>query len=133
MRIIVSDPKTGKNYQAEVPSDKEYEIVGKKIGEKIDGSIIGAAGYKLELRGGSDGSGFPMRTDMDGPNRKKVLITESKGFHSKRKGEKKRRYVMGNTYSPSIVQVNTKIIEYGSASLDELLGKKEESKEEKKD
>ncbi len=132
MRIVISDPKTGKSYQAEVPSDREFEVSGKKIGEVIDGSVVGAAGYRLELTGGSDGSGFPMRRDIRAPGRKKVLITEGVGFHTKRKGERKRRHVLGDTYSAEAAQINTKVVEYGPTSLDELLGKKEEKKEEKK-
>lgn len=132
MRIVISDPKTGKSYQAEIPSDREFEIVGKKIGEVIDGSLVEAGGYKLELTGGSDGSGFPMRPDVKGGGRKKVLITKGVAFSTKRKGERKRRYVLGDTYSAQVVQVNAKIAEYGPTSLDELLGKKEEKKEEKK-
>ena len=61
MRIVISEPTTGKSYQAELPKDKEAYVNGKAIVDELDGNLIGAAGYVLVLTGGSDGSGVPMR------------------------------------------------------------------------
>lgn len=130
MQLIVSDTKTGKSYKVDVPKDKEIEIIGKKIGDVIDLGFVGAAGYKIELTGGSDGSGFPMRKDIRGPIRTKALITKGVGFRAKEKGERKRKTIRGNTFSAEIVQVNSKIVEYGPVALDEIF--KTEKKEEKK-
>ena len=133
MHIVISDPKTGKSYQAEIPKDREYEVVGKKIGEELEGEIIGANGYVFELKGGSDGSGFPMRSDINGQGKKEVLLTEGVGFHTKRNGERKRRYVQANTYTQEIVQINVKVLKYGQTNLEELLGKKDSEEKEKKE
>lgn len=130
MRIVISDPKTGKSFQVELPKDREAQLAGKKIGEKIDGGICGAAGYTLELTGGSDGSGFPMRVDIEGQRRSFSLVTKGVGFHSKRKGERRRKALLGNTYSGQVVQVNTKVVEAGPTPLDELFKKEEAEKKE---
>jgi hypothetical protein len=46
---------------------------------------------------------------------------------------RKRKSVAGNTLSPAVVQVNAKIVTYGTKKIEDLLGiKKEEKKEEKK-
>ncbi len=131
MRIVISDPSTGKSFQAEVSKDQETHIIGKRMSERIDGGIVGAAGYSLELTGGSDDSGFPMRMDMPGAKKTKALVTEGVGFHSKRKGERRRRMFRGNNYSAEIIQVNAKVITAGQTPLDQIFVKSEK-KEEKK-
>lgn len=130
MQIIISESKDGKSYKVDIPKEKESEIIGKKIGDKIDGGVFGAAGYELELTGGSDDSGFPMRDDVVGSKKLKALITEGTGFHAKRKGERKRKIVRGDTYSSEIVQINAKVAKAGTVALGELF--KKEKEEEKK-
>ncbi len=130
MRIVISEPSTGKSYQAEIPKDKESLFSGKKIGDELEGNLIGAAGYVLELTGGSDGSGFPMRTEISGTARKHVLTTEGVGFHPENDGQRKRKPLRGNTYSSEISQVNAKVKTAGSTPLEQLFPKKE-TKEKK--
>lgn len=62
-KIVISEPKTKKAYQIEkdVPS-----LIGLKIGQKFDGSMLGLSGFTLEVTGGSDKDGFPMRKDLEG-------------------------------------------------------------------
>jgi small subunit ribosomal protein S6e len=129
MRIVISE-SNGKSHQAELPKDKESVIAGKKIGDEIDGNLIGAAGYVLKLTGGSDGSGFPMRVEVHGAAKKQILISDGVGFKASRGGERKRRYIRGNTYSSEIVQVNASVKTAGAAPLDQLFPKTE--KKEKK-
>jgi small subunit ribosomal protein S6e len=125
MIIVYSDPKTGKTNQVKIDEEKAKMLIGKKIGDTIDGTIIGAPGYKLLITGGTDNSGFPLRKDVEGVKKVKVLI-------KKKKGIRVRKTVRGNTISNDTVQVNTKIIEYGELPVEELFRKKEEKKEEKK-
>lgn len=131
MQLIISDTKTGKSYKVDVPKGKEIEIIGKKIGDVIELGFLGAGGYKVEFSGGSDGSGFPMRRDIRGQGRIMALLTKGVGFKTNKKGERKRKMVRGNTFSNEIVQVNTKIVEYGPTPLDQIF-KMPEKKEEKK-
>jgi len=123
--IVYSDPKTGKTNQVKIDEEKAKMLIGKKIGDTIDGTIIGAPGYKLLITGGTDNSGFPLRKDVEGVKKVKVLI-------KKKKGIRVRKTVRGNTISNDTVQVNTKIIEYGELPVEELFKKKEEKKEEVK-
>jgi len=125
MIIVYSDPKTGKTNQVKIDEEKAKMLIGKKIGDTIDGTIIGAPGYKLLITGGTDNSGLPLRKDVEGVKKVKVLI-------KKKKGIRVRKTVRGNTISNDTVQVNTKIIEYGELPVEELFKKKEEKKEEKK-
>ena len=70
VRFVINDGKTGKTYQKAL---EEETLVGKKIGEVVSGDFLGLEGYELQIRGGSDFAGFPMRPDIDGPVRKKHL------------------------------------------------------------
>jgi small subunit ribosomal protein S6e len=128
MRIIISDPKSGKSFQSEVPKEQEGNLLGKKIGDELDGGFFGAAGYSLLVTGGSDKSGFPLRNDIPGDRKMKALITEGVGFHNKRKGMRKRKVVRGNTLSQDTVQINTKVVKAGANPLEDIF-KSEEKKE----
>jgi small subunit ribosomal protein S6e len=128
-KIVVSDPKAKKAYQKELDQG-QAGLLGKKIGDKLSGSHLGLAGFELEVTGGSDKEGFPMRRDMEGPGRKKILLSHGPGYNPKSKGNRKRKSIRGNTISPSISQINLKIVTYGTKSAEELLGGKKESKEE---
>ncbi len=125
-RANISDPKTGKSYQKEVSGNQANAILGKKIGDRIDGIFMDMPGYKLEITGGSDKDGFPMRKDLPGPRRKKLLISKGLGFAPHMKGERRRKNMRGNTVSPDTVQLNMQITARGPRSAEELLTKKEE-------
>lgn len=131
MQMVISDPKTGKSYKVDIPNEKEAEIVGKKIGDTLDGGFVGAGGYKLELTGGSDASGFPMRVDIAGLRKGKFLVTKGVGFKTKRKGVRRRKTLRGNIYSNDSAQVNSKVLEYGPTALDEIFKKEEKAGEKK--
>lgn len=123
-KVVVSDPKARKAYQKEV-GQKDSGLLGKKIKEKFSGDALGLPGYELEVCGGSDKQGFPMRPDVEGPGRKRVLLTAPPGFHPLRKGQRKRKSVRGNTVSSEISQINVKVVKYGAKPLEQLLGVKE--------
>jgi small subunit ribosomal protein S6e len=126
-KIVISDPKTRKAWQVE--KDVKF-LIGKKIGDKFDGSLIGLPGYVLEITGGSDKDGFPMRADLPGTARKKVLLASGPGYRPEKKGVKRRKYVRGNTISEDIAQINCKVVAWGSEEIPKLLGVEKEEKEE---
>ncbi|MHA1212378.1 MAG: S6e family ribosomal protein, partial [Candidatus Heimdallarchaeota archaeon] len=78
-------------------------------------------GYIFKVTGGSDKDGFPMRSNLEGPIRKRILSTKSPGFKIAKKGEKQRKLVRGNTISDEIYQINMKIIEMGKKKIEELI------------
>ena len=126
-KVVVSDPKTGRAWNVTITGKNAERLIGNKIGDNIDGTILGLPGYQLEITGGSDYIGVPMRKDAPGPRRIRVLLTKGVGFRGK-KGERRRKLIRGNTISEEIVQINMKITKYGKKSLDELLGKEEGEK-----
>jgi len=130
-KVVISDPASKKAYQKEVDQGQSG-LLGKKVGEKAQGSSLGLAGYEVEVTGGSDKDGFPMRPDVDGPRRKKVILTSPPGYHPAKFGKRKRKSVRGNTISRDISQVNVKVFKAGSKKLEDLIGakaKKEDGKE----
>ena len=52
-----------------------------------------------------------MRPNIHGGIRIGAILSEGVGFHSTRKGERKRKTLRGNVITDSIVQVNMKILE----------------------
>lgn len=130
-QFIVSDPKTRRAYKIEVDQSKVSGIIGKKIGDKFNGDLVGLTGYEVEIRGGTDKDGFPMHPQVEGPGRKKVILSHPPCFHPKLKGQRKRKMVRGNTISSEIVQINCKIVKAGTKPIEELLAKKEKVEEVK--
>lgn len=129
MKIVISDPKTGKSYQKEIDKNAQANFYQKKIGETINGELIDLQGYQFKITGGSDIAGFPMRSDLKGPKRTKLLLTKSIGLRNITKGYRQKKSVRGNAISDETAQINTVIVKAGSANLDEVLKKKEEKKE----
>ncbi len=109
-KVVISDPKTGKSQQVEVKGDKAQRLVGLKIGDVFDGSLVGLPGKKLVITGGSGRAGEPMRPDLPGGVKKRILLPGPPGYWPKRKGMRKRKLVRGNTITEEIVQINTKIL-----------------------
>jgi len=137
-KFVISDPQNRKSHQIEVDQAKAIGLVGKKIGEEFTGDIIGLSGYSLQITGGTDKDGFPMHPQVHGQVRKKILLSNTPGFHPLKEGERRRKTVRGDTISADIIQVNVKVLKKGSVSLDEIAPtkskqKKEEKKEEKRE
>ncbi len=120
MKLVVNDVKNAKSLQKEVPDDKASAFHGKKIGEGFDGGLAGLPGYKLAITGGSDRDGFPMRPEVSGQARKKLLLAGRPGLRVQRKGERRVKAVVGNTVSARTAQLNARIVEYGEKPLEEL-------------
>jgi len=110
-KIIVSDPETGKSRAVEVEGAQAVPLVGRKLGEVIDGSAVDMSGYKLRITGGSDKDGFPMRPNVHGGVRVSVILSEGVGFHPSRAGERQRKTLRGNVITEEIVQINMKVVE----------------------
>jgi len=128
-KLVISDPKTGKTTQREIKETDADRFIGLKLKDMIKGESIGLTGYEFEITGGSDDCGFPMRRDLTGTGRKKILIVKGIGLKKTKKGMKKRKMVAGNTIHAKIAQINLKIIKQGKESLFET-PKADEIKEE---
>lgn len=109
-KLVLSDPKTGKSEAQEVKDSAAQFLVGKKVGETVDGAAIGLTG-RIVITGGSDKAGFPMRGDVLGGGKNYVLLTDGVGYKSAEEGAKKRRLVRGNTITEETYQINAKKFE----------------------
>jgi small subunit ribosomal protein S6e len=128
-KVNIGDPKTGKTVQKVVSGKEADAFLKHKIGDKISGDVIGFAGYEFEITGGSDYCGFPMRRDVRGTARKKVLIVGGVGLRHNVRGRKVRKTVAGNTVYSKTAQINLKVLKLGAQPLVEE--KKEAPAEEK--
>ena len=122
-KLVISTPETAKAIQYELDDTKTNYLIGKKVGEIVEGDALGLPGYKLKITGGSDTAGFPIRPDVHGSGRKRVLIHGPPGFRSKRAGEGRRKTVRGKELSSLISQVNVRVEEKGTKPLEELVMK----------
>ncbi|MCJ7445465.1 MAG: 30S ribosomal protein S6e [Methanotrichaceae archaeon] len=129
-RIVISDPTSGRAHQIELKDPSSSKFVGKRIGDRISGDVLGLPGYAVQITGGSDREGFPMRADLPGTKRRRLLVAGGTGYHADALGKKKRKSIHGREISSDIGQINVKIVESGSKPLGELLGVA--PKEEKK-
>lgn len=121
---VIADPKSGKTYKREVSSDNLNSLVGRKVGEEVDGIFFDLPGYKLKITGGTSIDGFPMKSDLQISGRKKILRIYSAGRRAKN-GKRKRVTFRGSIIGTDIAQLNLKVTQYGPNSLET----KEESKE----
>ncbi|MHA1794093.1 MAG: S6e family ribosomal protein [Promethearchaeota archaeon] len=130
-RIVIS--KDNKSMQITVEPDVFFKsLIGKKIGDELDGGLFGYPGYIFEIRGGSDLAGFPMRKDVQGGVKKRIFVSgPGTGIKNKsiRKGDRIRKLVRGNTITDQIVQINTIVKKEGKVQLFVESDDKEESNE----
>ena len=118
-KLVISEGEI--SHQLEVEAAESKKLVGLKIGDNFDASLVGLKGYTLKITGGSDKNGFPMRKDVEGPRRIKSLLAGGIGFNPKRDGQRRRKTVRGNTISDDIVQINVIVDQKGEKNIDELL------------
>ena len=110
-KVIVSDPKDGTSKVVEVEDTRATPLIGRKIGETIDGSVVDLPAHKVQIMGGSDRDGVPMRGNVHGGVRRRVVLSGGTGFSPQRKGQRKRKTVRGSVITDEIAQINMKIVE----------------------
>lgn len=109
-KVIISDPESGTSKVVELEEARAAPLIGRKIGEIVDGSIVDFPGKKVQITGGSDKDGFPMRPNVHGGVRRQVILSGGVGFNPRQEGERRRKTVRGNVITDEIVQVNMKIV-----------------------
>jgi small subunit ribosomal protein S6e len=138
-KLNISDK--GKAWKVESSSES---IIGKKIGEEVDGSELSdnLSGYKLKITGGSDSSGFAHKPGLQGSEVKRIILSKGWGMHKRpRKGGKKvrqtfdglrlRKTVRGQQISEKTVQINMTVTKHGSKTMHELFPDQNKPKEKK--
>jgi len=121
-QVVVADPDSGATHTIEVDGQDANRFVGRELGETVDGGAVGLEGYEIELTGGSDVSGRPMREDVTGTGTKALLLTGGTGHNPTRDGERRRVTVRGREVSDETRQINAQVVSRGGQSPDELLG-----------
>lgn len=119
VRVVVSHPETGNSYQVEADVNV---FTGKAIGDEVDGGAVGLDGYTLEITGGSDDTGRPMRGDVEGQGISEILVSGGTGYNPTRDGERRRVSVRGGEVGDATVQLNTRVVEEGDADIEDALG-----------
>ncbi|MCX8158533.1 MAG: eS6 family ribosomal protein [Candidatus Diapherotrites archaeon] len=114
MILVISDPKKRIAYPSKI--DNIEIFLGKKIGDEVDLTPIGVNGYVVKITGGSDKDGFPMKPDLRGTVRRKILITIDK-----KKGKKIKITKRGNVVDRDIAQLNLKIVKWGEKPIEEMI------------
>lgn len=123
MQITIGTTE-GQTFQTEV--EETSQLVGKEVGDELEGGIIGLNGYTLKITGGSDKSGIPMRKSIEGSERQRVMIGDGQGINEDEDGVRRRKSVRGKMVSDEIQQLNTTVVEEGSKSVEEILSEDEE-------
>ncbi|MFQ6053748.1 MAG: 30S ribosomal protein S6e [Candidatus Bathyarchaeia archaeon] len=109
--LIVSDPETGTSRKVEIEDARMSSLIGRRIGEVLDGSIANLPGHKIQLTGGTDKDGIPMRPDIHGGVKAGYILSGGVGFKPKNPGERRRKIVRGNTVTAETIYLNFKIVE----------------------
>lgn len=126
IKLNIGDPKSKKTITKAVSDNETSVFMNKKIGDKVNGDSFGLGGYEFEITGGSDNAGFPMRKDVKGIMRKRILMVSGTGLRKNVEGRKVRKSVAGNTVYAKTAQINLKVLKHGHTPLFE------EKTEEKK-
>jgi small subunit ribosomal protein S6e len=110
-KVIVSDPETGTSKVVELQEARASPLIGRRIGEVMDGAAVDLPAHKIQIRGGSDKDGFPMRPSVHGGVRRSIVLSGGVGFNPTNEGMRRRKTIRGNVITDEIVQINAKIVE----------------------
>lgn len=128
-KLTISDIK-GKSITKELKDADVNPLLGLQIGNETDATIVGLKG-KLKITGGSDKSGVPMRSDIHGAARKRILLSKGVGLQDVEFGQRVRKLMRGNTISEEIYQVNCRYD--GEIPVEAPPAEQPENSEEKKE
>jgi len=128
-KLTISDIK-GKSITKELKDADVNPLLGLQIGNETDATIVGLKG-KLKITGGSDKSGVPMRSDIHGASRKRILLSKGVGLQDVEFGQRERKLMRGNTISEEIYQVNCRYD--GEIPVEAPPAEQPENSEEKKE
>lgn len=121
-QVVVSDPASGRTTQLEVDGQDANRFLGRELGDELDAGAIGLDGATLQLTGGSDRAGRPLRSDVDGANLTELLSKGGVGYRPRRDGERRRVTVRGREISDEVAQLNAKLVDTGDADVESFFG-----------
>lgn len=119
VKLNIGDSKSKKTYNKELNEEQLVHFLNKKIGDVVKGDALDLAGYELTITGGSDAAGIPMRKDVHGAARKRILAVGGTGIKSiPRNGAKIRKLVAGNTVHEKTSQINVSVTKWGKDPIE---------------
>ncbi|MEK6898021.1 MAG: S6e family ribosomal protein [Nanoarchaeota archaeon] len=133
--------KEGRTFHLETEGES---LIGKELHNKVEGSEVfpELSGYEFEITGASDIAGLPSLERAEGIGLSRVLLKYGKGFKNRprKEGKRKRsknrpkglrlrRTVRGKVISPSIVQINLKVLKEGTKKFTEIFPEQNKKKE----
>ena len=112
-KAVINDTKPsakGRSFSVEITGSNFNHFLGKKIGDSVEGMFVGEGesslnGYKLQITGGSDKTGRPMRSELEGGNVKSILITAGTGYKGKRYVKKNSKFTDTSTMVYAVVEI----------------------------
>jgi len=104
-KLAVANPKDGKTTVYELKDRQAQPLLGLKIGDVFDATVLGVQG-KIKITGGSDKSGIPMRHDVHGAVKKYILLSKGIGMQAIEQGQRRRRLIRGNVITEDTYQIN---------------------------
>lgn len=109
-KVVISD-SNGRSVSQELKDKVAYPLLGLRIGDVIDSNVVGIDGGKMQITGGSDKSGTPMRPDLHGGVKKYILLARGIGMRNRNPGIRLRKLIRGNMVTEEIYQLNCKLLE----------------------
>jgi len=104
-KLAVANQKDGKTTAYELKDKQAQPLLGLKIGDVFDATVLGVQG-KIRITGGSDKSGIPMRQDVHGAVKKYVLLSKGVGLQTIEHGQRRRKLIRGNVITEDTYQIN---------------------------
>lgn len=109
-KVVISDSK-GRSVSQELKDKVANPLLGLKIGDVIDANVVGINDGKMQITGGSDKSGTPMRPDLHGGVKKYILLARGIGMRNRNPGIRIRKLIRGNMITEEIYQLNCKLLD----------------------
>lgn len=109
-KVVISD-SNGRSVSQELKDKVASPLLGLRIGDVIDSNVVGIDGGKMQITGGSDKSGTPMRPDLHGGVKKYILLARGIGMRNRNLGIRLRKLIRGNMVTEEIYQLNCKLLE----------------------
>jgi len=127
LKVVINDKKSGRSCQIEANEDASKQLRTMRVGDTFKGELLDFTGYEFKITGGSDIAGFPLRADLPGNGRRRILTKSGVIGVSKinRGGVKVRRTVCAGGLDDKTVQVNALITKEGKAQIEALKPKAE--------
>ncbi|EHY65250.1 small subunit ribosomal protein S6e [Nematocida ausubeli] len=116
MKLSIANPERTTQKVIEIEHNVESALYEKRIMDVIEGEIIAPEwkGFLLQLTGGTDKQGFPMKPGVMTPDRVRLLLKKNDvGFRCTERGLRRRKSVRGDVVSEHIGVLNLKVVKEG--------------------